>query len=155
MFCPECGSENKDEAIFCLKCGVRINLEDPITNRNGLERESLLFETFSSQEALGLALGVLIVFIGVMSSLGKVFISTIGNWGGRFGEFMGNWGSNFGEFMGNWGSNFGEFMGNWGEGMGRFFAEFVFNVGTTIGASMVIVIGFIIVAYSLYGKTIG
>ena len=142
IFCPECGSENEDEAKICLKCGARINLEsDNNAHRNGLGRENLLYETFSSGGALGIAIGAIIVFLGVMFSLGDDFASMMGNWGGSFGEFMGNWGSNFGEFM-----------GNWGEGFGRFFAD---NFGTTIGASMAIVIGFIIIASSLYGNTRG
>ena len=153
IFCPECGSKNENEAKFCLKCGARINLEDDNNaHRNGLERENPLYEIFSNGGAPGIAVGAIIVFLGVMFSLGDDFASMIGNWGSSFGEFMGNWGGSFGEFMGNWGSNFGEFMGNWGEGFGRFFTD---NVGTTIGASMAIVIGFIIVAYSLYGKTRG
>jgi len=153
IFCPECGSENEDEAMFCLKCGARINLEkDNNAHRNGLGRENPLYETFSSGGASGIVIGAIIVFLGVMFSLGDDFVSMIGNWGSNFGEFMGNWGGSFGEFMGNWGSNFGEFMGNWGEGFGRFFAD---NFGTTIGASMAIVIGFIIIASSLYGNTRG
>jgi uncharacterized membrane protein YvbJ len=24
MFCPECGTENMDTAVFCLDCGTRI-----------------------------------------------------------------------------------------------------------------------------------
>ncbi len=142
IFCPECGSENEDEAKFCLKCGARINLEDDNNaHRNGLGRENPLYEIFSSEGAPGIAIGVIIVFLGVMFSLGDDFSSMMGDWGGSFGEFMGSWGSNFGEFM-----------GNWGEGVGRFFAD---NVGTTIGASMAIVIGFIIIASSLYEKTRG
>ena len=131
IFCPECGSENENEAKFCLKCGAQINLEnDNNAHRNGLERENPLYETFSSGGASGIAIGAIIVFLGVMFSLGDDFAS----------------------MMGNWGSSFGEFMGNWGESFGRFFAD---NVDTTIGASMAIVIGFIIIAYSLYGKPRG
>ena len=131
IFCPECGSENENEAKFCLKCETRINLEnDNNAHRNGLGRENPLSEIFSSGGAPGIAIGAIIVFLGVMFSLGDDFAS----------------------MMGNWGSNFGEFMGNWGESFGRFFAD---NFGTSIGASMAIVIGFIIVAYSLYGKTRG
>jgi len=131
IFCPECGSENENEAKFCLKCGARINLEnDNNAHRNGLGRENPLSEIFSSGGAPGIVIGAIIVFLGVMFSLGDDFVSMIGNWG----------------------SNFGEFMGNWGEGFGRFFAD---NFGTTIGASMAIVIGFIIIASSLYGNTRG
>lgn len=120
IFCPECGSENENEAKFCLKCGAQINLDDDNNaHRNALRRENPLYEIFSSGGASGIVIGAIIVFIGVMFSLGDDFASM---------------------------------MGNWGESFGRFFAD---NVGTSIGASMAIVIGFIIVASSLYGKTRG
>ena len=144
IFCPECGSENEDDVRYCLKCGTRINQNDSDAFRDGLGLEDSFYETFSRGSVPGLALGAIIVFIGIMFSVGDDFGSTIGDWGGNFGEFMGNWGSNFGEFMGNWGENFG-----------RFFADFAVDVGTTIGASMAIAIGFIIVAYSLREMTRG
>lgn len=25
MFCPECGSKNEDDALFCEKCGTSLN----------------------------------------------------------------------------------------------------------------------------------
>jgi hypothetical protein len=61
-------------------------------------------------------------------------------------------GGNFGEMMGSWGESFGEGMGRWGEGVGRFFADWGTGWGSTISASISIIVGLAIVFYVLYGQ---
>lgn len=34
MFCPECGKQNDDSAVFCYHCGVRIKVQDIAHTRN-------------------------------------------------------------------------------------------------------------------------
>jgi hypothetical protein len=138
MFCPKCGSENDDEAAFCAKCGAP--LDDSTESRGNYyeRRVSSPLSGTSSSAIPGLVIGAVVIFIGIILSLGR-----------DIGQIIGSWGSNFGEFMGNWGSNFGEFMGSWGEGMGRFFADWGTGVGVRFGAMIAIIIGIAIIASTL------
>lgn len=138
MFCPKCGAENDDEAVYCAKCGAP--LDDSTESRGNYyerRRSSALYGT-SSSAIPGLVIGAIVIFIGITLSLGR-----------DIGQIIGSWGSNFGQFMGNWGSNFGDFMGSWGENMGQFFADWGTTVGVRFGAMIAIIIGLAIIASTL------
>jgi len=62
-------------------------------------------------------------------------------------------GQNFGVMMGFWGESFGEGMGQWGESVGRFFADWGTSFGNTMGASLMIVVGLVIVLFVLFGQS--
>ena len=141
MYCPKCGAENEDEAVYCAKCGAPL---DGSTERQGsYERRatSPLYRTPTSAIP-GLVIGAIIIFIGMTLSLGR-----------DIGQIFGSWGSNFGESMGDWGTNFGEFMGNWGENMGQFFADWGTGVGVSFGATIAIIIGLAIIASTLSAQS--
>jgi putative Mn2+ efflux pump MntP len=117
VYCSKCGAQNSDEADNCEDCGS--NLRSP----------SLRKPTPSSP-VVGIVFGSIIIFIGVISVLGRYF----------------------GTMMGNWGESFGEYMGNWGENVGRFFAEWGTNYGQSFGAMVLILIGLVIV-FSQYNQS--
>ncbi len=56
MYCIKCGFENKDEAIFCLKCGAKFEetLEDEtvVAKRSAVEKEDEEREIFSIRPTL-------------------------------------------------------------------------------------------------------
>ena len=138
MFCPKCGAENDDEAVFCAKCGVPLDASTE-SRESYYERRgtSALYGT-SSSATPGLVIGAVVIFIGIILFLGR-----------NMGQIIGSWGSSFGEFMGGWGSDFGEYMGNWGENMGRFLADWGTGVGVSFGAMIAIIIGIAIIASTL------
>ncbi len=138
MFCPKCGAENEDEAVFCAKCGIPLDGSTESRGNYYERRVTSAFSGTSSSAIPGLVIGAIVIFIGITLSLGR-----------DIGQVFGSWGSNFGEFMGNWGTNFGEFMGNWGENMGRFFSEWGSGVGVSFGAMITIIIGLAIIASTL------
>jgi hypothetical protein len=138
MFCPKCGAENEDEAVFCAKCGAPLDGSTESRGNYYERRVTSAFSGTSSSAIPGLVIGAIVIFIGITLSLGR-----------DIGQIFGSWGSNFGEFMGNWGTNFGEFMGNWGENMGRFFADWGSGVGVSFGAMITIIIGLAIIASTL------
>ena len=138
MFCPKCGAENEDEAVFCAKCGTPLDGSTESRGNYYERRVTSAFSGTSSSAIPGLVIGAIVIFIGITLSLGR-----------DIGQVFGSWGSNFGEFMGNWGTNFGEFMGNWGENMGRFFSEWGSGVGVSFGAMIAIIIGIAIIASTL------
>ncbi len=138
MFCPKCGAENEDEAVFCAKCGIPLDGSTESRGNYYERRVTSAFSGTSSSAIPGLVIGAIVIFIGITLSLGR-----------DIGQVFGSWGSNFGDFMGNWGSNFGEYMGNWGEGMGRFFADWGTGVGVSFGAMITIIIGLAIIASTL------
>lgn len=37
MFCPKCGQQNDDNAVFCMGCGERLNNQQPPTNNPGVQ----------------------------------------------------------------------------------------------------------------------
>jgi len=131
IFCPKCGSENVDEARFCEKCGAVLDSINDDERPESIETfiESTI-EGISGTALPGILFGVFIIVIGLTFSTGQ----------------------DFGQIVGSWGEAFGEGMGSWGENMGRFFSDFGTNIGISFGASMVIVIGLIIVAWSLFGQ---
>lgn len=138
MYCPKCGAENDDEAVFCAKCGAPI--DDSTGSRESYyeRRVTSALSGTSSSANPGLVIGAVVIFIGIILFLGR-----------DMGQIIGSWGSNFGDFMGNWGTNFGEFMGNWGENMGQFFADWGTGVGVRFGAMIAIIIGIAIIASTL------
>jgi hypothetical protein len=138
MYCPKCGAENEDEAVFCAKCGAPLDGSTESRGNYYERRVTSAFSGTSSSAIPGLVIGAIVVFIGITLSLGR-----------DIGQIFGSWGSNFGDFMGNWGTNFGEFMGNWGENMGRFFADWGSGVGVSFGAMITIIIGLAIIASTL------
>jgi hypothetical protein len=142
IFCPKCGSENVDEARFCEKCGAVLDSINDDERPESIETfiESTI-EGISGTALPGILFGVFIIVIGLTLSTGQ-----------DFGRIAGSWGEAFGEGMGSWGEEFGSSMGSWGENMGRFFSDFGTNIGISFGASMVIVIGLMIVAWSLFGQ---
>jgi hypothetical protein len=79
---------------------------------------------FSRGMIPALIIGGFIIIIGVTYSFGMDFGQMVGGWGENFGESMGRWGENFGEYFSDWGSNF----------------------GSSIGASVLVLIGLIIIA---------
>lgn len=131
IFCPKCGSENVDEARFCEKCGAVLDSVNDDERPESIETfiESTI-EGISGTALPGILFGVFIIVIGLTFSTGQ----------------------DFGQIVGSWGESFGSSMGSWGENMGRFFSDFGTNIGISFGASMVIVIGLSIVAWSLFGQ---
>ena len=71
------------------------------------------------------------------------------SFGRDFGQTVGGWAENFGDTMGTWGENFGESVGAWGENVGRTFSEWGMSFGRYFGASMLIIIGILIVTNQL------
>jgi hypothetical protein len=93
-----------------------------------------LFSGFSRSVFPSLIVGALIILVGLTYSFGR-----------DFGQIVGGWGENFGEVIGGWGENFGEVIGAWGENVGRTFSEWGLEFGRYFGASILIIIGLLIV----------
>jgi putative Mn2+ efflux pump MntP len=93
---------------------------------------------FSKSVYPSLIVGALIIMVGLTYSFGRDFGQTVGGWAENFGETMGTWGENFGESMGAWGENIGRTFSEWGMSFGRYF-----------GASILIIIGILIVTNQL------
>ena len=127
MFCPKCGAENDDEAVFCAKCGTLLDGSTESRGNYYERRVTSAFSGTSSSAIPGLVIGAIVIFIGITLSLGR----------------------DIGQVFGSWGSNFGDFMGNWGENMGRFFADWGSGVGVSFGAMITIIIGLAIIASTL------
>ena len=130
MICPKCGSENIDDASFCAGCGAALDKASDVPRAGSRDRPDEMCFGLSGGALPGLVIGAIIIIVGVTSVFG----------------------GNFGEMMGSWGENFGEGMGRWGEGIGRFFADWGAGWGSTLGASMLIILGLAIVLYVLYGQ---
>jgi putative Mn2+ efflux pump MntP len=60
-----------------------------------------------------------------------------------------SFGRDFGQTIGGWGENFGEVMGSWGEDVGRTFSEWGMGFGKYFGASILIILGVLIVTNQL------
>ena len=71
------------------------------------------------------------------------------SFGRDVGQTVGRWAENFGVTMGTWGENFGESVGAWGENIGRTFSEWGMSFGRYFGASILIIIGILIVTTQL------
>ncbi|UCD43890.1 MAG: hypothetical protein JSV27_06975 [Candidatus Bathyarchaeota archaeon] len=133
-----------EDARFCAKCGAPLGRVSEDESLDSIENiiESTI-EGISSTALPGILIGVFIIVIGLTFSSGQ-----------DVGRIVGNWGETFGEGMGSWGESFGSSMGSWGENMGRFFADFGRNLSISFGASMVIVVGLVIVAWSLFRQDV-
>jgi hypothetical protein len=60
-----------------------------------------------------------------------------------------SFGRDFGQIIGGWAENFGESVGAWGENVGRTFSEWGMSFGRYFGASILIIIGILIVTNQL------
>jgi len=134
MNCPNCGSENRDDARFCAGCGAALDGAGDVRRRVYRDRDDDWCFGTSGGALPGLIIGAIIIMVGMASVFGRNFGETIGSWGESFGEGMGRWGESF------------------GEGIGRFFADWGTSWGAQIGAFFMIVFGLAIVFYVLYGK---
>ena len=58
MYCPKCGTENADDAVFCTKCGNRLKTElSQITEKNiDVEEQQL------KQKIMGTLIGMAFSF---------------------------------------------------------------------------------------------
>lgn len=137
MICPNCGSENLEDASFCSSCGAALDGTGDVPRPVSRDRGDQMCFGGSGGALPGLVIGAIIIIVGITS----VF-------GGNFGYMMGMWGEGFGEGMSRW----GEGMGRWGEGMGRYFSDWGMGWGSTIGASISIIIGLAILYYFMYGR---
>jgi hypothetical protein len=63
-----------------------------------------------------------------------------------FGQIVGGWAENFGQSMGSWGENFGRSIGSWGESVGEWFSNWGLNFGRSIGASILVLVGLMIIS---------
>jgi putative Mn2+ efflux pump MntP len=90
-----------------------------------------MFSDYSRSIIPSLIIGALIIVIGLTYSFGR-----------DFGQIVGGWGENFGETMGTWGENIGRTFSNWGSGFGNNF-----------GASILIIIGIMIVTNQLRARS--
>ena len=97
-----------------------------------------LFFGYSRSVFPSLILGFLVIMFGLTYSFARDFGQTVGGWGENFGDTMGTWGENFGEVMSAWGEDVGRTFSDWGMGFGRYF-----------GASILIIIGILIVTNQL------
>ena len=138
VICSKCGLENDNEARFCFNCGVPLDQVSESIRTHSTRNIEKTYPRIYNDAIPGLIIGAIIIFIGITYSIGQ-----------DFGRIIGNWAGNFGQFMGNWGENFGRNMGEWGENFGRFFADFGISMGSKFGASIAIIIGLIIIAYTL------
>ena len=130
MICFKCGSENLDDARFCTSCGVAMDEAGDIwraVSRNRAEQECF---GLSWGALPGLVIGVIIIIVGVTSAFGR----------------------DFGEGIGRWGESVGRFFADWGIRVGSFFADWGTSVGRVIGSLVVIIIGLIIMFFTLYGR---
>ena len=125
MYCPKCGSENRDDARFCARCGTTMDGADYTRRPATRDRSDQMCFGPSGGALPGLVIGAIIIIVGVTSVFGR-----------DFGEMMGMWGESFGEGM----------------GVGRFFAEWGTSWGSTIGAYVSIIVGLAIVYFVLYGR---
>jgi len=87
VYCPKCGAQNNDEAEYCEGCGS--NLKSP-----GLRKPA------PSSPVVGMVFGAIMIFIGVISVLGRDFGTMMGTWGENVGRFFAEWGTNFGQSIG-------------------------------------------------------
>ncbi len=130
MICPNCGSDNLDDASFCSSCGAALDGTGDARRPVSKDRGDQMCFGPSGGAFPGLVIGAIIIIVGVTSVFGR----------------------NFGEMMGMWGEGFGEGIGRWGEGVGRFFADWGMGWGGTIGASFSIIFGLAIVFYVMSGR---
>lgn len=130
MICPNCGSENLDDASFCSGCGAALDGAGDVRRPVSRDSADQMCFGFSGGALPGLVIGAIIIIVGVTSVFGR----------------------NFGEMMGMWGESFGEGVGRWGEGVGRYFADWGTGWAGTIGASFSIIIGLAILYYFMYGR---
>ncbi len=126
MFCPKCGSENIEDAQFCVKCGSSLDRTEQIQRPVHRTRDDLCFGS-SVGTFPALMIGVIIIIVGAASFFGQ----------------------SVGIILGTWGENFGQSMGRFGVNIGRFFAEWGTTWGSRIGASISILIGLVIIYYIL------
>ncbi|MGB9980131.1 zinc-ribbon domain-containing protein [Methanobacterium sp.] len=69
MFCPKCGTENKEDAKFCKKCGINLNDDSGITKENaGSPVKFLIVICIVLVAGLGIAAGYIFHGSGVASN---------------------------------------------------------------------------------------
>jgi len=127
MYCSNCGTWNDSRAQYCRGCGSV--LREP-ARRSGVDAS--------------LVVGVVIIMVGLVSSMGLGLVPAIGDSISGFGQSVGEWGSSFGRFMADWGTSFGEFMSNWGQNFGRVIRDSVRSLATLSLLLGLLVIGYII-----------
>ena len=106
VYCTKCGAKNEDNSVDCINCKASLQPTLPERSRRSGERrrKDECFGLPYGGAIIGLVIGALIIFSGLIA----LFVGNIGHMMGRFGDWMGKWGREFGEWMGNWGREFGE-----------------------------------------------
>ena len=67
VYCTKCGTKNEDDAVVCIKCGASLETK-PFPFRR-FERKRVEEECFGiprGSTIVGLAIGIIIVFAGLM-----------------------------------------------------------------------------------------
>lgn len=73
IYCWKCGAENDDEAVSCKSCGAPLRPTPRRAYRRRVEEE-LCFRPGRGVHLLGVFLGLLIIFAGVISLLEHYFV---------------------------------------------------------------------------------
>lgn len=69
--CPECGAENVEDAVYCVKCGAPLS-----SDRRRIRRRDMREECFGlpgGNSIIGVLIGLAILFAGVRSLFGWSF----------------------------------------------------------------------------------
>ena len=156
VYCSKCGTQNEDNALYCIKC--KAPLQQTLSERSLRSRERRwedeCFRLPFGGTIFSLVIGGLIIFLG----LAALFPGPIGLFFGlifgvlimvmeQFGLKMSDWGRDFGGWMGNWARDFGEWMGNWARGefteiFGRIITLRLIQI---LGSFMMIIAGLVII----------
>ena len=75
MYCPECGTENKDAAKFCLDCGARIKPKAPEVKPAPTQQRTEKMTEFSPIIVL-ILIGIVIILGLYLIPLGQTYFGT-------------------------------------------------------------------------------
>ena len=81
MYCPKCGSENRDDARFCARCGAALDGVGNVRRAVSRDRSDQMCFGLTGGTLRGLVIGAIIIIVGVTSVFGQNFGQGMGRWG--------------------------------------------------------------------------